>query len=152
MKFIKFNFTKISASKSENFTPDVSLNNSIDILKIEKEDIPNENNFKAIKVFFTFSVGYNKIEPKEKEDSNKANQIGEVLLEGKIVFASPNEEAENLISSWNKKEIPLSVKVPLFNLILKKCASKALELEDTLNLPPHIPLPSIKIQDEKGNK
>ncbi|MCX8158753.1 MAG: hypothetical protein N3D20_00435 [Candidatus Pacearchaeota archaeon] len=150
MNFIKFYFTKISANKEEDFSSNFSLNTNIDISKIEKEDIPNENNFKAIKISFTFSVEYFKSEQQDKKltKSEKQNQFGEVLLKGKIIFASPNEEAENISKSWEKKQIPEDIKLPLFNFILRKCASKAFELEDTLNLPPHFPLPSIKPQNK----
>jgi len=139
MKLIGFNFTKISAEKAEKFNQEYSTNTNIDIADITEQtmDFLKEP---AVKISFKFTVFYT---PKGKETP----KMGELTLEGDILFSAQAEEAKDIQKSWKKKDekaIPIQFKVPLFNLILKKCTPKALELEDSLNLPSHMPMPSLK--------
>ena len=45
-----------------------------------------------------------------------------------------------------EKKIPEKFKEIIFNSIFRKCNLKALQFEEELNLPPHLPLPSFKIK------
>ena len=147
MKLIGFNFTKISAQKSEKFNQEYSTNTNIDIANITEQtmDFLKEP---AVKISFKFTVFYT---PKGKETP----KMGELVLEGDILFSAQAEEAKDIQKSWKKKDeksIPIGFKVPLFNLILKKCTPKSLELEDSLGLPPHLPMPSLKATAKPDSK
>ena len=139
MRVIGFNFTKISGEKSNEFNPEFSINTNLNISDIKEEKAEVLKDFEVIKVSFKFEVTYNSKEKKEVK-------FGEVALAGEFVFSS-DKDAKDLLQSWNKKSdktIPEDFKVPLFNLIMRRCTTKALELEESLNLPFHIPFPQVR--------
>jgi hypothetical protein len=59
---------------------------------------------------------------------------------------------KEILKQWESHIIPEEFKIPLFNIILKKSNFKALELEEDLLLPSHIPMPSIKPSEAKDSK
>ncbi|MEM4259199.1 MAG: hypothetical protein QXS38_00330 [Candidatus Pacearchaeota archaeon] len=147
MRIIGFNFTKVSAERAADFVPGSEINTNIDFIEIEKEetDLAKDNN-EAIRVSFQFNVFYRRKEKKEKE---KGQKNGEISLTGFIILLAPKEEAKELYKYWKKKELPASFKVPIFNFLLKKCSTRALQLEEELNLPLHIPMPRLKQSQEE---
>ena len=64
-------------------------------------------------------------------------------------MSASKEDSKTLTKSWKKNEIPDGTKIPLFNVILKKCTTKALQLEEELLLPSHIPMPQLRPQSKK---
>ena len=48
-----------------------------------------------------------------------------------------------LKKDWKKKKFNHPVKLPLFNFIMEKCNLKALQLEEEVSLPFHIPMPKL---------
>lgn len=140
MRLIGFDFTKISGEKSDKFKPEFSSTTNIDISDITEEKAGFLKELEVIKVAFNYSVLYL---PKEKKES----KLGEIILEGHLIFSAEEKEAKELLNSWKKKdekEIATEFRVPLFNLIIRKCSPKALDLEDSLGLPFHIPFPQVK--------
>ena len=143
MRIIGFNFTKVGAERFSGKAMGSDRSTNIEFQNIEKE----ENNLakddsEMLKVSFKFSVIYGE---KDKKDSSSA----EVALSGFIILMANKEESEELQKAWKKKELSSSFRVPIFNFILKKCSIRALQLEDELNLPLHIPMPQLKIESAK---
>ena len=56
--------------------------------------------------------------------------------------------SKEFIKLWKDKQIPKDRLIPLYNFILKKCSVRALQLEEDLNLQPHIPFPQVKPQNQ----
>jgi len=137
MRVVGFNFTKLLAEKLEGNRSQLKINAEIDIFEIKsvKTDI-----FKAkedlIEIKFNYSVEYN---PK----------IAKIEFEGLILFSLDQKLAKQVLKDWKKKKMPESFKLILFNVILRKSTLKALELEDQLNIPLHISLPSLKKSQDK---
>ena len=50
---------------------------------------------------------------------------------------------------WKDKKMPDDFRNTLFNLILRKASLKALQLEEEMNLPIHMQLPTLKIGEKK---
>lgn len=132
MRILGFNFEKISSERKKPLTGEIKINSNITINKIEEEkiDIMKEQ---ALKFNFTFSITY----------SEAAN----VVFEGFVVANVEKEEYKEILKEWKKKKIPDKYRIPLFNSILARCSTKALQLEEDLNLPPHIPMPQIRPKD-----
>jgi hypothetical protein len=147
MNVIGFNFTKVFAEKSSEFKPASSTNMNIEFTGVKKEEINVFKDIEAINITFRFFVAYT--DAKEKKPQKEQPKEGEVILEGNILLSATKEEAKDILKSWKKKELPPSFNVPLFNLILKKCSTKALQLEEELNLPSHIPLPQLRPQSSQ---
>lgn len=129
MQIIGFSLTKILVEREEKIEGKLEVKQNIDISDISKEKIPFSEG-EAIKIKFKFTVTYN-------PDFAKLN------LEGYLILMVDKEEIKKFLKSWKDKKLPDESKVSLFNFIMNKCNIKALNLEDELNLPLHVPMPRI---------
>lgn len=132
MQVIGFNFTKINAHKATDQKPSKEnrkINSNVDFIEIDKENIPSLN-IDALKVKFSFKVTY---EPK----------YAEIEFNGVILLKGEEEKIKEIVKDWKKKKLSDDVRMPLFNVILGKCTLRALQLEEELNLPTHMPMPRV---------
>jgi len=141
MKVVGFNFKKINIERLSDGIADggIKINTNIDIPEIVEADpkgFPTKDKILGIK--FSFTVNY---EP----------DFAKVSLEGGLLFAGKEEKTKEILKEWENKNMPDDFKVLLFNFILRKANVKALQLEEELNLPLHVALPSLKkkAKDEK---
>lgn len=137
MKLVGFNLNKISAESLSNDFNGLKIENNI---KIEDIDSAKADIFKkdeeALSIRFSYSLDYNP-------------NIAKLVFSGSIVLLVDQKESKNILKQWEDKKIPDNLKLPLFNIILRKTNIKALELEDELNLPLHIALPSLKAKKKE---
>jgi hypothetical protein len=137
MRLIGFNFDKISIERLKDKLEGLKINTNIDIadiVEIKTEAIKTKE--QVIKVNFSYVVNY---EP----------GFAKVDLKGRVIIAIEEDKAKEILKEWKKKKMSEDFRMPLFNIILRKAATKSLNLEDEMNLPLHIPLPSLKFSKEK---
>ena len=137
MKIIGFNFNKISVEKKSSEFKDAKIKNTIDVTSVDpvKNEILSKNE-ELVGVSFKFLVDYT-------EDKAK------IELGGVVLLALDSKDSKRIIKEWEEKNLSDEFKLPLFNLILRKSNIKALTLSDEMNLPPHVKLPSLKIENPK---
>ncbi|MEM3091189.1 MAG: hypothetical protein QXX55_01835 [Candidatus Pacearchaeota archaeon] len=138
MKLLGFGFTKINIEKFENQKnpEEIKINTDINILEIKKldqKDIKTEED--VIAITFSYKVGY-------------SPNFAEIELKGKMIISGESKEIKDLLNEWKNKEIFGDAKLFIFNIILKRSTVRALQFEEELGLPFHIPLPFFN----KGNK
>ena len=75
---------------------------------------------------------------------NYEPNIAIIEFEGNILIETDVESMKDIIRKWGTKKISEDFKIVLFNIILRKCNIKSLQLEDEMNLPLHINLPSVQ--------
>src|SRR3989344_2283488 len=138
MKVIGFNFIKIAGESDPTAVKRKALNTNIEFMNITQEESPMFKEQDLIKVHFQYTLDY---EEDKKEAKPKHPAIS---LEGAIILSAETAESKEILKAWKKKSLSDAFKVPLFNVILKKCTPKAIQLEDELNLPLHVPLPQVK--------
>jgi hypothetical protein len=137
MKIIGFHINKISAERKSPIKGKLEVKSNIDIKDIVKEEV-NISNKPGLKFDFEFIINY---EPK----------VAEVTITGSVLAIDDKDESKEILKEWKKKKFTHEVKLHLFNFILDKCNLKAMQLEDELSLPTHIPLPKIRPQqDQQG--
>jgi hypothetical protein len=141
MRAIGFNYKKISIEKlSSNSLEGVKVNANIDISEISSVkpgDILKSKD-ELVAVQFTYVVGYDP-------------DFAKLAFSGNIILEIESKLAKEILKSWkDSKEIPEDFRVFVFNIILAKSNLKALELEDDMNLPLHIPMPAIQKEDMKS--
>lgn len=139
MQLIGFNLTKISGKREINYKRS-KVNTEIEFTGVEKDKVEMLKDSEAVKISFNFNVSY------KEEDSDE--EQGNISFEGIILLSVTKEEAKEFQKEWKKKRVPKSSIVYLYNVILKKCSIIALQLEDDLGLPPHIPFPQVKLPKE----
>lgn len=132
MKLIGFNINKINAERKENNFSDLKIENNIQIEEIlsTKSDIFKKDE-EIIQFKFLYKLNY-------KPD------IASISFSGNILLLVDSKEAKNILKEWESKNISEEVKLAVFNIILRKTSIKSLELEDELNIPLHINIPSLK--------
>ncbi len=153
MQVIGFNFTKMHSEKSPEFKQG-SINTNIEFTDLQKEKVDILKDLEAVKINFSFSINYGDVvknsdkknnDKKENENKDPADSLlAQIKFDGLIVLSTSKDELKDLQKSWKKKELPQAARLALFNMILKKTAPRALQLQDELNLPSHIPIPQVQ--------
>ena len=141
MRLIGFNFQKIGIERFSDQTENLKTNTKVDISSVDtiKSDIIKTRE-ELIKVEFVYTVLY---EPK----------FAKIELKGNVVLAVEPRVAREVLKNWNDKQAEVEeFRMFMFNIILRKSNIKALELEDEMGLPPHIPLPSLNKDNLKEEK
>lgn len=135
MKIVGFNFTKISAEKLKEpseLKEQLKINTQIDVPELtEVKSHLLKTKEELIGAKFTYGVNY---EP----------GFAKIELEGRILVAVEPKIVKDILKQWKKKKMPEDFRLFLFNVVLKKSSLKALYLEEELNLPLHMPMPSFK--------
>lgn len=130
MRILGINFQKISCERKKPLTGKLKVNSNINLDKIEEDTFELAKGQNILKFNFIFTINY--------------SECADLELRGFVIMAADKAEKNEVLKSWKKKKIPDKYKIPLFNMILAKCNIKALQLEEELNLPPHIPMPAIR--------
>lgn len=140
MKLVGFDFKKISAERFKDSAESLKFNTKLDISSINtlKSDILKTKE-ELLKIEFVYSVFY---EP----------EFAKLELAGKIIIAVEPRIARDILKGWKDKETLDEFRIFMFNIILRKANIKALQLEEELGLPPHIPLPSVNKENMKEQK
>ena len=132
MKLVTFSFTKINIEKKSDSFENIKINSKINIKDISPlESGVVEDKEGVIKILFSYHLEY-------------TPNIADIDFEGKIVLVGEQKQIKDILEKWKDKKMTEEFRILLFNLILRKANVKALELEDELKIPLHIPLPSIK--------
>lgn len=143
MRVIGFNYTKISIERLDKAPENIenlNVDTGIEILNINEV---KENILKTEEKLLDIEFGYNvRYKP----------ELATLDFKGKLVLAADSKITKDILKQWKDKKIQPDVKVFLLNIIMKKSILKALNLEDELNLPLHLPLPSIKTNPEETMK
>ncbi len=137
MRLVGFNFRKIDLEKKSDNLKDLKITAGIDIsdLKEIKSDLFNSSE-EIIAVSFEYTINYEK-------------EIAILKFYGNLLVSVEPQQAKEVLKQWKDKKIPEEFRVSVFNLIFRKSSLKALQFEEELNLPPHIPLPSFKTSKKK---
>ena len=137
MKLLGFNFTKIQVEKLKERVDGLKIGTRIDVSEINEAKtgiLKTKDEILSIK--FKYGLDY---EP----------GMAKLDLEGNLVISLESKEAREVLKQWKDKKMPESFRMTLFNLILRKASLKALQLEEEMNLPIHLQLPTLKIGDKK---
>lgn len=136
MQILGFNFEKIKAERKSQAQGKLEISSNIDIKDIVQEKLDLVKEQVPIKISFEFSVKYKP-------------EIAEIVLAGSILVLSEKDISKEILKKWKAKKIEESMRIPVFNFIMNKCNLKAMQLEEELTLPTHVPLPRIQQQEQK---
>jgi len=137
MAIIGFNFTSINAEKEGIAKGSIKISNEVTIKNVEEINLSlGKAKEKALKFMFEFISKY---EP----------AIGKISIKGEILDIEDPKKTKEILKEWKKsKKVPKEVMTVLLNNILTKCNIKALVLSQDMNLPPPIPLPSVRVKNK----
>jgi len=130
MRVIGFSFNQISIEKKKELDRNIKINTNIDIKDISFPKLDLFQTKEVANFEYNFKIFY--------ED------CAELIFKGTIlVLIEDKKQFEELKKSWKTKKIDDKLRIPLMNIILSKCNLKALQLEEDLGLPAHLPAPRI---------
>jgi len=131
MKVIGFGLEKIQAEKNNFSFEKLNINTNIQIKNITEEKIEFLKDLIPLKFSFEFIIMY---EP----------SIANIKIEGYVIVSVTKQQAKDIIKKWDKKNLDEELKIDIFNFIISKTSLKALQIEEDLDLPYHLPFPRIK--------
>ena len=137
MRVIGFNFDKISVEKLKDRMEKLNIKTNIDVSEIkpiESDILKTKEDLLQAK--FSYSVNY---EP----------GYATIDLKGTALLSLEEKQAKDVMKEWKKKQMPPEFRTFLFNVIMRKASLRSLHLEDELNLPLHLPMPSFRPPQEK---
>jgi len=129
MQIIGFTLKKILIERKNPIQGKLEIKSNITIDDIKTEEVTISKS-PSLKFDFTFSLDY---EP----------NVAKLEIKGSIIIMDDSEEYKEILKSWKKKKFESTIKTNIFNFILEKCNIKAIQLEDELALPIHLPFPKI---------
>ena len=142
MQVIGFNLTKIHGERFPHFSK-AGINNNLEFVNVEKDKVDILKELEALKISFKYSLLYGDIE--KPENTKQEDKQGEICFEGNLILSAASEEAKDFHKMWKKKEVPKSSVAPLYNFILRRCSTKAINLQEDLGLPsPYLKVPQIQ--------
>jgi len=133
IKILGFNITSINVERNPNFDGkiDVQTNVNINSLDRQKLELIKDD---ALKVEFIFSVSY--------------KELGSLKIKGNLLLLIDSKLLKQALSDWEDKKVPAELNTAILNLLIQKCSLKALQLEQELGLPLHIPMPQVKVKED----
>jgi|SRR3989344_369863 len=135
MPIVGFNFTKLQAEKLNPIkeATKVNINSKLGIKQVSEEKLPTgKTQSDGLRFDFEFILEYN---PK----------IANITIEGFIYYMEDPKLMKEIIKNWkDKKDIPLDIKQLVLNTVILRSSIKALALEQEINIPPHIPFPTVR--------
>lgn len=135
MQIIAFDINKILIEKKENVSNELEIKTNLSVENITEDSIQTFGNSQPVLKFdFLFSVNY-------------TPNTAKIEIKGTVVATEEKDNVSKILKEWKNKKFQNQLKLPLFNFIMKKCNIKAVELEDELNLPLHVPFPQLSPQD-----
>jgi len=134
MKVLGISFYKIDLERKEDSFKNIKISTKLNILGIQKSSSTLLTDSESlIKIKFEYELNYEQ-------------DIALLKFSGYLLVSLSHSESDEILNKWEEKKIPEKFKEIIFNSIFRKCNLKALQFEEELNLPPHLPLPSFKIK------
>lgn len=133
IKLLGSKILKIHGEKNSKFSGKLKIDSNIKIISMEKFK-PEKSEMNSLKIESSFIVDYGEL--------GKIEIIGEIFLEG------DEKDIEEIIKDFNDKKFDSKEHISIINVILQKFSIKAFEIEEELNLPIHIKLPSFEFKKE----
>ena len=138
MTTLGFNFNEIRVSRKEGVKGKINIKNNVAVKDIKEHNLNlGDESQSAVKFVFEFSSKY---EP----------DFGEIILMGAVLFMEASDKIKKILDDWKKeKKVPKDIMTNILNMVLTRCNIEALILSQKVNLPPPIPLPSVKPEAKK---
>lgn len=129
IKLAGFKYTKINVERKEDNKGELKITPNINIQSIDK--FKSDSKQDILQINFQFGIDY--------------SSLGKVELEGRLLLATDSKTLKDALEGWKNKKLDNDINLIILNVIMQKASVKALELEEEMNLPPHIQLPRLQL-------
>ena len=145
MPIVGFNLTNIQAQKLKNIdslkkNEQIKIESKLGITDVNEEKLPTgKTKTDGLRFDFEYSLKY---QP----------EIGNININGFMYYMDDPKIIKDITEKWKReKNIPMDIKAQLLNTVVLKASIKALQLGQEINLPPHMPFPSLKPSTKKSS-
>ncbi|MCK5018971.1 MAG: hypothetical protein KAS32_18065 [Candidatus Peribacteraceae bacterium] len=132
MSIIGLSFDSVHGDrdKEKRLTAEMKVNSVPRINDVKEVNVPTIGNKKVLSLTFEFVTNY---DPK----------VGEIKISGDLLYMAKDNKA--LLKQWAKeKKLPEDTSLEILNYLFRKCLLKVSTIAEDLQLPPPIPMPTIK--------
>ena len=133
LKLISSKFIRINATRNPDFSGKIKLDTNVNIKSIEKYELTSSKR-NSLKVEAAFVINY--------------YDFGKIEIEGILYLSVDEKSLKEILRLFNGKKYNSPELIGIMNLVLQKFSIKAFEIEEELNLPIHIKLPSLQIKKD----
>lgn len=128
IKIVGAKFLELESKRDPDFSGKLELKTNIQIDSMEEAKEAKD----TLKVIYVFEIDY--------------GALGKVKIKGVLFLSASDKIIKTILENKKNKEYNTPEYIEVTNLIIKKASIKAFELEEELNLPIHIKLPSLSIK------
>lgn len=133
MRVLNFTFNKISIEKKKDIPKPISINSDIQIKDVKKQELAVLEGQDVYLFEYDFKLTY--------------EEYAEVLFNGYVIIMTEDSQlSKNIDELWKSKDLPKDLKLSLLNIVFAKCNLKALQLEEDVDIPQHLPSPYFSSQ------
>ncbi len=133
IKLVGFKYTKINVERNEENKGELKITPNINIQSIDK--LKSESKQEILEIKFNFGIDY--------------SSLGKIELAGRMLLSTDSKTSKDALEGWKNKNLDNNINLIILNVIMQKASVKALELEEEMNLPPHIQLPRLQLGEKK---
>ncbi|MEK6856939.1 MAG: hypothetical protein AABX49_02905 [Nanoarchaeota archaeon] len=133
MPIVGFHLEKTLAERTKKLQKGMKATHNITIASVQNEDIEMGQATKkpGLKFTFEYSVDY---QPK----------VGQILIEGSVLYLDDEKIVKRVLDDWKKsKKLDPEIAAQVLNTAIVRCTVKALNMAQEVNLPPHMPIPTV---------
>lgn len=129
IKLVGFKYTKVIVERNEENKGDLKITPNINLQSIDK--FKSESKQEILEIKFNFNIDY--------------DSLGKIELTGRMLLSADSKTVKDALEGWKNKKLDNNINMIILNVIMQKASIKALQLEEEMNLPPHIQLPRLQL-------
>jgi len=127
---LSFNSVDAKRDKEQRIRAEIKVNSVPRINDMKEVTISSLGNKKVISMAFEFVTNYDP-------------RVGEIKIGGDLLYMT--EDNKKLLKQWEKdKKLPEKPSLEILNYLFRRCLLKVSNIAEDLQLPPPLPMPTIK--------
>ncbi len=135
---LSFNVMEAKRDKEQKIKAEIKVNSVPRINDIREVTISTLGGKKVLSMDFEFVTTYDP-------------RVGEIKIGGDLLYLTDDNKA--LLKQWEKeKKIPEKPSLEILNYLFRRCLIKVSMIAEDLQLPPPLPMPTVKPKAEKSEK
>ncbi len=132
MAIIGLSFSSVEAKrdKGQRIGAEIKVNSVPRINDMKEVTLSTLGNKKVLSLAFEFVTTYNP-------------RVGEIKIGGDLLYLA--DDNKKLLKQWEKeKKLPEKPSLEILNYLFRRCLLKVSNIAEDLQLPPPLPMPTIK--------
>ncbi len=140
MPVIGVNLRSIRSEREDDLGGNLKVNNTPKIKDVEMKEVGSLNK-EALSIDFEYLCKYSR----EDEDESAA----EISIGGEVLFLT--DDPKGIVENWEEnKDLPDEIVVPTINSIMRKSLTKAVDISESIQIPPPIRFPKAKKKSDSA--